>query len=148
MRPPRSSLELLELVLAVAVILPVLAILAGVSYPVPSWPEIAGLPVNPELLVPGALGLVALVGAAWDLLADGLGLSALVIGALAAVTLWWAAISWYTLFTPTPGGGVFFGGLITLASGIVLALAVVVRDSVRRLYGHIGDGGFRELAAR
>lgn len=140
MRPARSSIELLELALAAAVVLPLLAIYAGVPYPLSSWPEVAGLPANPELLVPGALGLVALVGATWDLLADGLGLSALAVGTLAVVTLWWAVTSWYTLYTPGPGG-VFFGGLLTLGAGVVLAVAVLVRFTVRTFPGGPGEPG-------
>jgi len=95
--------------------------------PYPTWPTVGPVPVDPELIVPGALALAALHGA----LRAGLTPGSVVIGLLSAVTLWLASMSWYALYTPS-SGGVFWGGFFTLISGSALAIAVLVRRVVRQ----------------
>ena len=95
--------------------------------------------MNPELVVPGLLGLAAVLGA----LRDGIAVGSIAIGTLGVVTLWVAVTSLYELYAGT-GGGVFWGGFFTLVSGVVLAAGVVVQDLLRRS-GH--PGAVRRLGA-
>ena len=126
-----------EAVLAVAVLLVVVAMSTNVPVEYPSWPEVAGFPANPELLVPGALAVVVLVDAIRDVIGcwsdgvisaikSGRAIWSIGIGLLAAATLNLAIVSLYTLYTHT-GGGVFGGGLLTLSVGVPLALLVLGR---------------------
>jgi len=125
-----------EAALAVGVLLVVWVMSTGVPVEYPSWPEVAGVPANPELLVPGALAVVVLVDAVREgvsIVSGGItaikswrSLWTAVIGALGAVTLYLSIVSLYTLYADI-GGGVFFGGLLTLSAGIPLALLVLGR---------------------
>ncbi len=124
----RRTLRGAELALAVAVLLVAALIVAGPPDWYPSWPTVAGVPVDPELVIPGSLGVVAVLGAA----ADGLRIASLVVAALGVVTAWLAATSVHTLAT-ADGGCVFFGGFFTLLAGTLLAVAVLVREAIRAL---------------
>jgi hypothetical protein len=101
------------------------------------------IPVNPELVVPGLLGFVAILGA----LRDGVTVGSIVIGILSTVTLWVAATSLYTLYAST-GGGVFWRGFFTLISGVILSIGVIVlrvlrqsrlREILFRIHEQIGE---------
>jgi len=125
-----------ETALAVGVLLVVWVMSTGVPVEYPSWPEVAGVPANPELLVPGALAVVVLVDAVREgvsIVSGGIGAIKSVhalwtagIGLLAAVTLFLSVVSIQTLYADT-GGCVFFGGLLTLSAGVPLALLVLGR---------------------
>ena len=123
----RRTLRRAELALAVAVLAVAALLFAGPPDWYPSWPTAAGVPVDPELVIPGSLGVVAVAGAA----ADGLRISSLVVAGLGLVTSWLAATSVHTLLT-ADGGCVFFGGLFTLLAGAVLAVAVLTREGAGR----------------
>lgn len=116
----------IEPLLAAIVLLIAAITLLDLPGPYPHWPTVGPVPVDPELVVPGLLALVVLPGT----VRDGITVGSIGIGILVAVTLWAAATSLYTLYSAT-GGGVFFGGLVTLASGIALAVAVLLRSGVR-----------------
>ena len=122
-----SPLRVLQSPLAVLVLLIAAITFLELPQPYPTWPTIGSIPVDPELIVPGALALVALSGA----IRAGLTLGSIVIGLLSAVTLWIASMSWYALYTPS-SGGVFWGGFFTLVSGSALAIAILVRRVVRQ----------------
>ena len=85
------------------------------------------MPVDPELLVPAFLGLVAVVGA----LSDGIGPGSIPMGLLGVVTLWFATTSLYET-AAGQGGGIAWGAFFTLICGGVLAVTVFVRQAVRR----------------
>lgn len=123
----RAHLRAVEVALAVAVLLVVAVIATGSPAWYPSWPTLAGFPVDPELVLPGLLGLVALLGA----VLDGFGVVPVVVAVLGSTTALFAAASIQTLLTAT-GGGVFAGGLFTLAVGTPLAVAVLLRELARR----------------
>ncbi|PSQ43901.1 hypothetical protein BRD07_01075 [Halobacteriales archaeon QS_9_68_42] len=133
-----SPLHASRLVLAGGVLLVAAITFSGLPQPYPTWPTVGSIPVNPELVVPGLLGLVAVLGA----LRDGIAVGSIAIGTLGVVTLWVAATSLYELYAGT--GGVFWGGFFTLISGVALAVGVVVRDLLRRS-GH--PGAVRRLGA-
>lgn len=118
------SVRGLELLLAALVFAVTVVTFTGVPEPYPTWPTVGGIPVNPELVVPGALGLVAVVRAGTDP-----GVGSALVGAVGAVTLLLATTSGYTLYAGS-GGGVFWGGFFTLLAGVALALAVVVRATL------------------
>lgn len=122
-----SPLRTAELALAVLVAL-VAALLMTNSPLYPSWPTLGGFPVDPELVVPGLLGVVALARA----MRAGLAVGPVVVGILAAVTVTLATLSLHVLYTG-PSGGVFAGGLFTLVVGVALAFAVVVRNVVHEV---------------
>ncbi|AGB14733.1 hypothetical protein Halru_0081 [Halovivax ruber XH-70] len=125
-----------ETALAVGVLLVVWVMSTGVPVEYPSWPEVAGFPANPELLVPGALAIVVLVSAirtSASIVSGGItaiksvhALWTAGIGLLAAVTLFLSVVSLHALYADI-GGCVFFGGLLTLSAGIPLALLVLGR---------------------
>jgi hypothetical protein len=111
--------------------------------PYPAWPTVGPVPVNPELVIPGLLGVVTILGA----LRDGVAVGSISIGLLGAVTLWLAATSLYTLSAST-GGGVFWSGFFTLISGVILASGVIVqcvlrqnspREIIRRIHDQFGE---------
>ena len=136
--PARSTFQTVEDTLAIGVFV-VVAVLATdfpVQYPV--WPTLAWVPIDPELVVPGLLGLVALCGA----VADGLGVWSAVVGVLGFGTLTLAAVSLHALYAGT-AGGVFGGGILTLGVGIPLALVVCLRAVVRTV---APDGARTKLA--
>lgn len=136
----RSLLRAVELVLAAQVLLIVAVLAAQLSPPYPAWPTVWGVPVDPELVVPGVLGVVALLSAS----VDGLGVGSLVVGALGFLTLGMASLSLYSLYT-TDGGGVFWGGFVTLAVGLALAVAVVVRAVVDLIAPGLVSDPLRDL---
>jgi len=121
----RSLLRSAELILAGLVLAVAVVTLTALPEPYPTWPTVGAVPVNPELVVPGLLGVAALAGA----FADGLGVGPVVIGALTAYN---ATASLYTLYA-VESGGVFWGGFFTLLAGVPLAVAVLARAAVRRL---------------
>ncbi|ELZ11044.1 hypothetical protein C479_09543 [Halovivax asiaticus JCM 14624] len=133
----REIVRTVETALAVGVLLVVWVISTEVPVEYPSWPEVAGVPANPELLVPGALAVVVLVSAlrtSASIVSGGIAaiksaraLWTAGIGLLAALTLFLSVVSLYTLYADT-GGCVFFGGLLTLSAGIPLALLVLGRQ--------------------
>ncbi|WP_276301359.1 hypothetical protein [Halorussus lipolyticus] len=128
----RSVRRTVELALAVAVLAIVVVLTTDFPVTYPAWPTLGGFPVNPELVVPGLLGLVTLVGAVSDGLGAGSlveGVAALVVGVLGAITLLLASASLHTLYIGT-AGGIFGGGILTLSVGIPLALVVVLRRPV------------------
>ncbi|MFC3959739.1 hypothetical protein [Halovivax cerinus] len=126
-----------EAALAVGVLLVVWVMSTGVPIEYPSWPEVAGFPADPELLVPGALAVVVLVDVVREGVSIGSGGVAAIksararwtgmIGLLAALTLFLSVVSLPALYADT-GGCVFFGGLLTLSAGIPLALLVLGRQ--------------------
>lgn len=123
----RSLLRASQVVLAALVLLIATITFSDLPQPYPTWPTVGAVPIDPELVVPGLLGLVAILGA----LHDEVGVGSIVIGALGAVTLWAAATSLYTLYAST-GGGVFWGGFFTLISGVILAIGVIVQSVLRQ----------------
>ena len=116
-----------RMVLAGVVLLIATITFANLPQPYPTWPTVGPVPVNPELVFPGLLGLVALLGA----VREGIAVGSIAVGLLGAVTLWLAATSLYALYSAT-SGGVFWGGLFTLVSGVVLAVGVIVQRVLRR----------------
>ncbi|UTF53796.1 hypothetical protein [Natronosalvus rutilus] len=128
-RPPATLHRTSEIALAVFVLLVDLVLLADRSLPWPTWPKLGSAPIDPELVLPGVLAILVIVG----VIREGLELRVgqlLALG-LGALTLWWASLSLYTLYAGT-GGGVFFGGLFTLASATPLAVVVLTRAGIRR----------------
>lgn len=123
----RSPLRALQSLLAVLVLVIAAITLFELPQPYPTWPTLGPVLVDPELIIPGMLALVALL----ETFRVGIAVGSIVIGVLSAVTLWLAATRWYTLYAPTRGG-VFWGGLFTLVSGSTLAVAVLVRRAVRK----------------
>lgn len=136
--PGRDALRTVEVALALGVLLVVGVLWTNFPVEYPSWPKLWGIPVDPELVVPGTLGVAVLV----DAVTDGLEVWSVVVGALGALTAWLAASSLYALYAGRVSG-VFFGGLFTLAVGVPLALLVLGRwafDAVdRRRRGTAGD---------
>ncbi len=122
----RPALHAIENALAMLVFLIVAILMTDGLLSYPSWPTVGGVPVNPELVVPGLLGLVALLSAG----GDGWRIGSIVTGVLGSLTFFVAALSLHTLYTGT-AGGVFFGGLLTLACGTSLALVVLARSVIR-----------------
>lgn len=122
-----SPLRVSQLVLAGLVFLIAVITASTVPQPYPTWPTIGPVPVNPELVVPGLLGLLAVLGA----FREGFSLVSVVAGGLGVVTMGFAFLSLYTLYSGI-AGGVFWGGFYTLSSGVILALVVVIQ-SVSRL---------------
>lgn len=123
----RFALQLSQVVLAALVLLIATVTFSDLPQPYPTWPTVGTVPVNPELVVPGLLGLVAVLGA----LREGIAAGSIVIGILGAATLWVAATGLHTLYAST-GGGVFWGGFFALISGVVLAIGVLTRSILRR----------------
>lgn len=121
-----SPLRIAELALAVLVAL-VVALFTTNSPLYPSWPTLGGFPVDPELVVPGLLGVVALARA----MRAGLAVGPVAVGILAVVTVTLATLSLHTLYTGSVGA--FAGGLFTLVVGVVLAFAVVARNVVHEV---------------
>lgn len=127
MSTEKSTLRRTESTLSAIVLLIATVILTDLPEPYPAWPTLGSIPVNPELVVPGLLGLVVLVGVA----ADGLSVESAVLGITSCFVLGMAATSLYTLYAGT-AGGVFAGGLFTLAIGVPLAVAVLARNVARK----------------
>jgi hypothetical protein len=122
----RSILRVSQQVLAALVLLIAASTFSIVPQPYPSWPTVGAIPVNPELIAPGLLGIAAILG----VLRDGFTVGSIAIGMLGVVTLLLAATSLYTLYFST-GGGVFWGGFFTLISGVSLAILVIVQALLR-----------------
>ncbi|QCC53454.1 hypothetical protein [Natronorubrum bangense] len=122
-----SQLRVAQHLLAAFVLLIAISTFLGLPRPYPSWPTLGPLPINPELLVPGALGFVALL----EPIHQGLNVGSVTIATVGAVTLWLAATSVYTL-SASSTGGVFWGGFLTLLSGAVLAGLILVQRVVYR----------------
>ena len=114
-------------ILAAMVLLVVLIELSNLPLPYPANPTVGTVPVDPELLVPALLGLVAVVGA----VRDGIGVGSIATGLLGVVTLWVATTSLYET-AASQGGGIAWGAFFTLICGGVLAITVVVRQAMRR----------------
>lgn len=123
----RSLLRPTQVIIAVCVLLIAIVTFSSLPQPYPTWPTVGSIPISPELVVPGLLGLVT-VGRT---VRDGVTVGSVLLGILAIITLWLAATSLSALYTST-GGGVFFGGLFTLLSGITLAVGVLVQCILRR----------------
>lgn len=123
----QSPLRVSQVVLAVLVLLIATITFFDLPQPYPTWPTVGAVPINPELVVPGLLGLVSILGA----VRDGVAVVSIVIGALGAVTLWRAALSLHTLYAST-GGGVFWGVFLTLNSGVILAIGVIAQSVLRQ----------------
>lgn len=127
----RSFLRVSQVILAALVLLVATITFSSLPQPYPTWPTVGPVPVNPELVIPGLLGLVAILGAVHD----GIAVGSIGIGVLGAVTLWAAAMSLHTLYSSS-GGGVFWGGFFTLISGSILAIGVVVQSILRQNSHH------------
>jgi hypothetical protein len=116
----------IELSLATLVLLNAAIEFFGLSQPYPAWPTVGPVPVDPELIIPGLLGIVAILVA----IREGIAIGSIVVGVLGMLTLWIAATSLYSLYADT-AGGLFWGGFVTLISGTFLAIAVIVQSLVR-----------------
>ena len=114
-------------ILAATVLLVVLIEFSTLQSAYPSHPTVGSVPVDPELVVPALLGLVAVVGA----LRDGIGVGSIATGLLGVVTLWFATTSVYETAT-SQGGGIAWGAFFALICGGVLAVTVLLRQAVRR----------------
>ena len=121
----QALLRACQVIMAAVILLIATITFTDLPQPYPSWPTIGSVPVNPELVVPGLLGVVTTLETA----RDGVAVSSVIVGILGVVTLWLSATSLHALYTSS-GGGVFFGGFFTLISGIALSVAVVVRASI------------------
>jgi len=119
----KALLRVSQIVVAAGVLLIAIITFSPPPQPYPTWPTLGAVPVNPELVAPGILGCITLVGT----IRDGISVGSIAVGILGAVTLWLAATSLYALYAST-AGGVFFGGLFTLISGIILAVGVFVQQ--------------------
>ncbi len=122
----RQSLHTARMGLAAAVLSLVAVEFSGLPLPYPSSPTVGPVPVDPELLAPALFALVVVVGA----FRDGPGVGSIVTGILGVLTLWVATTSLYQAYGTTTG--VAWGAFFTLVSGAVLAVAVLVRQTVRR----------------
>lgn len=126
-RSDRSLFQAAELVLASLVVLVVVLLLTNSPW-YPTWPTVGEFPVDPELVVPGVLGVVALGRA----IVDGLSVSSVVVGVLSVLTVTLATLSLHTLYTDASAGA-FAGGLFTLTAGASLAFVVITRNAVREI---------------
>lgn len=115
-------LRRLEIASAVAVLGMTAVLVSGRLPQWSAWPEIAEMPVSPELLVPAALSLAVLC----RIPADGVRVGSLLAAPLAAITLWISVAGWYVLWVDVRGG-VFVHGLLSLAGGLGLAGLVLLR---------------------
>ena len=114
--------------LLAAVVLSLVAVeFSTLPRPYPTAPTVGPFPVNPELILPALLAAAVIVGAL-----RGLGVGSVVTGLLGAVTLWIATTSLYEAYAAT-NGGVAWGAFFTTVSGLVLAVAVLTRQAVRRV---------------
>ena len=100
----RLTLRRSQGILAATVLLVVLIEFSTLPLPYPANPTVGSVPVDPELVVPALLGLVAVVGA----LRDGIGVGSIATGLLGAVTLWVATTSLYET-AASQGGGIAWG---------------------------------------
>ena len=123
----RLTLRRARGILAAMVLLVLLVEFSSLPLPYPANPTVGSVPVDPELVVPALLGLVAVVGA----LRDGIGVGSIATGLLGVVTLWFATTSVYETAT-SQGGGIAWGAFFALICGGVLAVTVLVRQAVRR----------------
>ena len=114
-------------ILAATALLVILVEFSTLPLPYPADPTVGSVPVNPELVVPALLGLVAVVGA----LRDGIGVGSIATGLLGVVTLWFATTSLYET-AAGQGGGIAWGAFFTRICGGVLAITVLIRQAVRR----------------
>ncbi|WP_049915403.1 hypothetical protein [Natrialba taiwanensis] len=122
----RSLPRLIDYALAVVVVAVAVCTFTSVPEPYPAWPTLGPIPVNPELVVPGLLGLVVLS----RLITDEFSGATPIIGILGSLTLFLATMSMYILYVAEVGG-VFVGGAFTLLSGIVLAAVVLLQGAIR-----------------
>ena len=127
----RLTLRRSQGILAATVLLVVLIEFSTLPLPYPANPTVGSVPVDPELVVPALLGLVAVVGA----LRDGIGVGSIATGLLGVVTLWVATTSLYET-AASQGGGIAWGAFFTLICGGVLAVTVLVR---RRCTGPVNQ---------
>ncbi|WP_247730513.1 hypothetical protein [Halovivax limisalsi] len=131
-----ASVHAIEIALSIAVLLVALVMSTDAPVGFPTRPAVGDVPLDPELLVPGLLGLASLGYS----IRRGLGIVSVLIGLLGAVTVALAAVSLHTLYSGS-AAGVFGGGLLTLSVGIPLALFVLgvgAVDLLRR--GDVGSG--------
>lgn len=126
----RSLLRTAEAVLSTLVLLVVTLMVTNFSY-YPSWPTLGPVPIDPELVVPGLLGLVVLLGA----VVDGLSVESVVVGAFGGFTLLLAIASLHSLYTATAGCS-FGGGILTLTAGVPLSVLVLGRIAVSKVVHH------------
>lgn len=122
-----SRLRVIELALATLVLLNAAIEFFGLSQPYPAWPTVGSLPVDPELIIPGLLGLVAILVT----IREGITIGSIVVGVLGVLTLWIAATSLYSLYANTVSG-LFGAAFFTFISGTLLAIAVIVQSLVRQ----------------
>lgn len=122
----RTFLRTSEIVLAVMVLFNGVFTATSVPHPYPTWPTRGTIPINPELVVPCLLGIAVLVRVG----AAGFSPGAVISGILGASTVYLAITSLHALYV-SQTGGVFWGGLYTLVSGVCLAVVVVGRTAAR-----------------
>jgi hypothetical protein len=79
----RLNLRRARGILAATTLLVILIEFSTLPLPYPANPTVGSVPVDPELVVPALLGLVAVVGA----LRDGIGPGSIATGLLGVVTL-------------------------------------------------------------
>ncbi|MFW5956550.1 MAG: hypothetical protein ACOCQY_04015 [Halorhabdus sp.] len=125
---PRRPVVALQALLSATTIVIAALSFSALPNPIPSWPTIGPIPVNPELLVPGSLAIVTLAVCS----RDGPSVGTVATGALAIGTGFLAVISWHALFVGT-AGGVFWGGFFTLLAGVALSATIAVRHAIRLL---------------
>lgn len=118
----------IEIALSIAVLLVAFVMSTDAPVAFPTRPAVGDVPLDPELLVPGLLGLVSLVYS----VRRGFGIASILIGLLGAVTVVLALVSLHALYSGSVAG-VFGGGLLTLSVGILLALSVLGIGTLDRL---------------
>lgn len=123
----RSLVRAVEVTLAFAVLGLAVALFEVVTIPDTGLLFVVFHPVSIHL-VPGALAVVALVGAA----VDGRSVGSMCTGALAVLTIVMVLWSVATRLFATRGG-VFFGWLFVSLSAVALAVTVLVRPLARRI---------------
>lgn len=124
-----SRLRTAEIGLAFLVLLVMALTFTALPQPYPVWPTIVGIPVNPELLVPGLLSIVALLCA----VRDGMRAGSIVAGILSVLTLYMAIMGFHALLFPEPSGGLFVEGFFSLIFGTALAIVVLARSVARQI---------------
>ncbi|WP_162994073.1 hypothetical protein [Halalkalicoccus subterraneus] len=124
--PTRTALQATKLLLAGAVLLIAAMSFNYLPQPYSTWPAIGSIPVNPELVVPALLGVVAMVEA----FVEQFRIVSVALAILGGMTFLFGATSLYTLYA-AESGGVFFGGLFTIVAGVLLAFGVFLHTIVR-----------------
>lgn len=120
----KSVLPTVESILALAVFLVLIVLTTNVPVEYPAFPTLGGVPINPELVVPGVFGVVVLV----NTVREGFGIWSVVASMVSIVTVLLASLSFYVLSTTNPG--MFMGSFYTIIAGTLLALLVLGRRAV------------------